>query len=681
MTSEAEFAQPADGGNGSAAQASGDAASSPRLLVDLACIRLAVEGTDRSFFLIDAETFALQYVSATFEAIWRRTSAEFLANPQLWFESLHPDDRERCTVAVEERMGNPDVALPPFEYRLRRPSGEYRWIRGNVFPWRDAVTGRPLFCGVAEDVTDLREAESLRARHRDELERTVALRTADLTALNRALQDEIARRAEVESQLLEGKARLGMLIEAQESERKLISYDVHDGALQRLIAADMHLQCAREATNEQARLRELELAMAPLAAALEETRRIIRGIRPQVVDELGAAAAIEELVVENGREGVDVEFVNGVGDRRWSPQIEMSIYRIVQEALNNVRLHASTRRARVELHAANDRIHVVTTDEGRGFEASPADELGLRGIRERCQAVGGTVRIEGCPGCGTTIRAELPIFDPMEAAQADQRRAEIALHLNRNRMASILDHTTAVIFIKNHELRYETANRQFEQLFHIPRQDLAGKTDFDIFPQHVAERLRANDLHVLRTGETLTTDEVVPTDGISREYVVIKFPIPGEHGGPPSLCGIATDVTDRKQHLLRLRDSRRRFETFLEHLPVIAWVKGTDGRYRFVNRELLKLHNLTAADFIDKDDFDLFPDDVARTLRDHDRLVAEAGGMRCFDETASIDGGPPRTWRSYKFLLTGDDGETLVGGIAFDRPRSDRTANSVDAST
>ena len=515
--------------------------------IDLECVRLVVEGTNRSFFLIDAETFTLYYVSPTFESIWHRTGAEFLANPNLWYESLHPDDEASCRAAVEQRMLRPEVALPPFDYRLRRPSGEYRWIRGNVFQWRNAVDGRPLFCGVAEDITDLREAETQRERRQIELERTVKLRTADLTATNTALHQEVAQRAAAETALREGKARLNLLIEAQESERKLISYDVHDGVMQRLIAADFHLKAALDEADDAARLHEFERALAPLAAALEEARRIIRGIRPQVVDELGVAAAIHELIFENAREGLEVEFNDEVGGRRWSPQIEMSIYRIVQESLNNVRLHASTGRARVALSVADERIHVVTTDEGRGFEPSPADELGLRGIRQRCQAVGGTVRIEAHPGRGTTIHAELPVLDPTETAQADRRRAEIALHLNRNRLASILDHTTAVIFIKDHELRYETVNKQFEQLFRTARTDVVGKTDFEIFPRETAERLRANDLHVLRTGESLTVEEVVPTDGAPREYVVLKFPIPGEHGRPPSLCGIATDVTDRQR--------------------------------------------------------------------------------------------------------------------------------------
>jgi PAS domain S-box-containing protein len=105
----------------------------------------------------------------------------------------------------------------------------------------------------------------------------------------------------------------------------------------------------------------------------------------------------------------------------------------------------------------------------------------------------------------------------------DRKRSEEALRASEQRLQAIVDNTTAVIFIKDLELRYVLVNREYERLFHVQRDQIQGKTDFDIHPHDVAETLRANDRQVIEGGGPTQFEEVVPSYGSARQYVVVKF--------------------------------------------------------------------------------------------------------------------------------------------------------------
>jgi PAS domain S-box-containing protein len=204
-------------------------------------------------------------------------------------------------------------------------------------------------------------------------------------------------------------------------------------------------------------------------------------------------------------------------------------------------------------------------------------------------------------------------------------------------------------------------------LFDITRTEVIGKTDYELFPKDVADKLRANDRRVLNEGKPITIDETVPnSNGEMREYVVTKYPIPSEAGRPHSLCGIATDITDQKRQLRALEETRRRFTAFMDNSPLLAWIKDADGRYVFVNRRTLEVMQLRADQMLGKTDFDLFPEETARSLRDHDLEVLADGTAHDFREFCPIGSGPPLPWQSCKFRLQGDDGSYLIGGVALD---------------
>jgi PAS domain S-box-containing protein len=114
-------------------------------------------------------------------------------------------------------------------------------------------------------------------------------------------------------------------------------------------------------------------------------------------------------------------------------------------------------------------------------------------------------------------------------------------------LQDILDNTTAVIFVKDLELRYILVNREYERRFRVKRDEIYGKSDFDIHPRDVAKTLRANDRDVIKAGTPMQFEEAVPMAEDERHYVVLKFLLRDRLTEPYAVCGIATDITASKR--------------------------------------------------------------------------------------------------------------------------------------
>jgi len=142
--------------------------------------------------------------------------------------------------------------------------------------------------------------------------------------------------------------------------------------------------------------------------------------------------------------------------------------------------------------------------------------------------------------------------DSLSTKIEERQLAERVIQESEARLRAIMDGSPAVIYIKDAAGRYELVNRRFAELFGVDRDTIRGKTDFDIFPRDAAERFCATDQRVLKDGKATDIEEAVPhRDGI-HTYISLKFPIFDAEGRPSAVCGISTDVTDRK----RIEDSR-----------------------------------------------------------------------------------------------------------------------------
>jgi PAS domain S-box-containing protein len=129
----------------------------------------------------------------------------------------------------------------------------------------------------------------------------------------------------------------------------------------------------------------------------------------------------------------------------------------------------------------------------------------------------------------------------------ERKQSEEGLRESEQRLQDIVDNTTAIIFVKDLELRYVLVNREFERLYHVQREQIRGKTDFDIHPHDAAEAIRDNDRRVIEAGEPIQFEKVVPSDRGEHLYVSSNFLLRDRTGKPYAVCGIATDITALKR--------------------------------------------------------------------------------------------------------------------------------------
>lgn len=152
--------------------------------------------------------------------------------------------------------------------------------------------------------------------------------------------------------------------------------------------------------------------------AVKEARRIIEGLRPTALDDFGLASALRLLIEELRTEGFDARYEQTLGDERLSPELETALYRVAQEAINNVRKHAGADRALLDLTRTDTTVRLTVRDWGVGFEVAQGgrsprgaagERVGLSGMRERIALLGGALHIESRPGSGTRLTAEFPV--------------------------------------------------------------------------------------------------------------------------------------------------------------------------------------------------------------------------------------------------------------------------------
>jgi signal transduction histidine kinase len=248
-----------------------------------------------------------------------------------------------------------------------------------------------------------------------------------------AVQISIAlENAELYARLAERGAELQSLVEqlitAQEEERRVVAYDIHDGLIQMLVGARLRLGNAladRERAPDRAEA-ALKKGLDELAAAIAEARRVIEGLRPATLDDLGLVTTLRQFAEEShAAYDCQLEFIASPPGLRLPPPVETTAFRIAQEAITNARKYSGTLRLRVALTLDDGALTVEVRDWGRGFDSQAVAEsrpfggaqgmaqgrgVGLIGMRERARLLGGECIIESAPGAGTTVRATLPLL-------------------------------------------------------------------------------------------------------------------------------------------------------------------------------------------------------------------------------------------------------------------------------
>jgi two-component system sensor histidine kinase UhpB len=232
----------------------------------------------------------------------------------------------------------------------------------------------------------------------------------DLARLSRVMNGMLDRLAGYRSGLRHVAARA---VHAAEEERKRISRELHDDAAQRLATLMLRLKLVMSSVeDEEARETLLEFR-EELATTADAIRGYARGLRPPALDDAGLWAAVEGLAIRARDAGLTVDLSGQpVPQGRLGEDEELAVYRMIQEALSNVLRHSGAERAEIDMRWNGDALDVVVRDEGRGFDVPRTVEdgsgLGLFGLGERADYLGGDVEVDSTPGRGTTVRIHVP---------------------------------------------------------------------------------------------------------------------------------------------------------------------------------------------------------------------------------------------------------------------------------
>ncbi len=144
-------------------------------------------------------------------------------------------------------------------------------------------------------------------------------------------------------------------------------------------------------------------------------------------------------------------------------------------------------------------------------------------------------------------RAQTELAEAHAALARHAKNLEKEVEARTREITEILQHTPAIVFLKDKDGRYLMVNRRYEELFNLTNEEIRGKTDFDIFPRETAEQFQRNDRAVLETGEPIQYEETVPQPDGVHTYLTVKFSLTDAKGSPRAVCGIAADITERKR--------------------------------------------------------------------------------------------------------------------------------------
>lgn len=305
------------------------------------------------------------YVSPNYERVWGRTRESVHQDLQSFIDAIHPDDRPLSAAFFE---GSRDQGFE-IEYRIVRPDGSMRWIWDRRFPIKDHRGRVSRFAGIAQDISERKEAE------------------AALRALS------------------------GRLLSLADEERRRLARELHDTTAQLLAALCMNLSVVNESADILTSRPRAALAESVTLAdrCLREIRTVSYLLHPRELDELGLESALSRYIdgfIQRSEIGVEIEVSPDMG--RLPQALETTIFRVVQECLTNIHRHSGSGTANVRIMRGPSVLVMEISDVGHGIRGDAPSGVGIASMRERIKQLDGSLEIDSHQG-GTTVRVTIPL--------------------------------------------------------------------------------------------------------------------------------------------------------------------------------------------------------------------------------------------------------------------------------
>jgi PAS domain S-box-containing protein len=291
--------------------------------------------------------------------------------------------------------------------------GEARKKDGTVFLTETSTScwplgGQTIFCGIVRDITERKQMEEQLKKSHEELGKTVQQRTAELRVANEKLQ--------ISEQHL--KEFAATLLSAREEERKNISTTLHDELGSMVLSVTAKLSIAEEEitnNNNDAALKAVRESQAAVRKAVVDLRRVAVDLRPPNLEIMGLTAALTELLAKvREQTKYKIIFRNELAKKKIPEETAIVIYRIVQEAITNITKHANAKNVWIRLSGENKNVNLDISDDGAGCDLDTVlykkgkPKIGIMGMRERIESLGGEFTLTSTPKKGTQLKVTLP---------------------------------------------------------------------------------------------------------------------------------------------------------------------------------------------------------------------------------------------------------------------------------
>lgn len=332
--------------------------------------RQLAENIREVFWICSVDFSQIVYVSPEYEKVWGRARESLYQEPTSFLDSIHPEDRERLMVVFLTQLQD-EFAV---ECRIAQPNGAVRWIRARAFPVRNKLGEVYRIAGLAEDITDRKQAENKLLAYQEQLQ---------------ALVSELSL--------------------TEERERRRLATDLHDSIGQVLAIAKLKLEGLRGVASAAGHARDLDDIYEFIDQAIQQARSLIFELSPPVLHQFGLEAAVASLAQHmQEQHGLRIDVTDDGQYKPLTADMQILLFRAVQELLVNVVKHAHAQQAQIAIDRDGDYIRITVVDDGVGFDPSDsgpdagrAHGFGLFSINERLHHLHGYCEVDAKPGQGT----------------------------------------------------------------------------------------------------------------------------------------------------------------------------------------------------------------------------------------------------------------------------------------